>query len=829
FILFLRKGSSQPANISDIEGLRIGCKINSPVAFTLADTSKFNLIPFSKDSIGLSKLILGEIDVYIGSIFICDYDIKLNKWDEVISATNNIIFKYDYSIALLDSSTQLNTILDAVIARLVDDPDFKEIQAKWFGRGISRKVVNQPLSWILLGFLVIFLFVIMFFVYSKEQAVAALKREIKKTTELSESLKELRGIKSTLYATADRAGLGIFILSDEDEIEGKFIEINEGLSDISGYGKEALMNMNISQLLVEDVRDKIIERYKLRREGEPQPEAYEIEGLRADGERIPIELFVKTTQVRDKQLTLGIVRDISRVKNLQGKLSRSDQNSRAMLSGLPQGVLVLNRERIIYVNNAFRKLVGKSPEEIRAFGIEKLVTPLHRAKIERYITALLSGKDTSKEIELELVGPRNDVILISSRPRIIDYFGKKAIIFIFENLTEEDRIRKRLGIENRVEGLGKITEHVVLEYNNTLMGILGAVVHVKSELPEDFPLLEYINIIEKDAERAAHLTQKIMSFSKDTEQRPGEILSLHKVIHDALKITPGEDLPAIEVETDFTARPDTIYGNLSQVHQAVLNLLVNAAEAMKDGGKLRIRTSNFKTDTDFLSEHPDALNNRYVRIEIEDSGPGIPCDYIDNIFEPFYTTKEFGVGAGLGLSLVYKVAKRHKGMVDVESELGKGSKFILYFPEEIQEAKEVSGSDALLTGTETILVVDDEPHVRTVLRALLSKLGYNVLLASEGQEALEIISAKSEQIDLILLDVVMPGMSGLEVFEAIKKLDFDSKVIISTGYAKDETVSDLFRNGAEALVRKPYRAATISRVIRQILDNSSSQGEGEVV
>ncbi|GEM_PF-2344782 len=825
YILYIPQGSKQPSGMSDLDSLRIGYKKDSPVSDILLETPEIIAIEFDSDSLGLDKVTRKEIDGYISSILICDYIILLNKWSNKIASSHSIVFKYDYTIALPESSPELKSILETSLSRMLVSSEFKEIQAKWFG-GAETRIVNQPTSWIFLGFTLVFVLILIFFAHSRAQALFSLRLEAKKNDALMKKISELNILKNTFFKAADNGNIGIFTLSDEDGIEAKFIDVNGAMTDITGFDESALLKMSFMGIFEGEDRDKVIERYRLRRGGEVQPESYDIESVRADGERIPIELFVKTIQTSDKLLTIGIMRDISRLRTLQDKLSRSDQNFREMLSGLPQGAVVLNKERIIYLNNAFRKLVGKAPEEIRAFGIEKLISPAHRSKVERVIDNLLSGREAPKEMDIELIGPRNDLILTSTRLRPIDYFGEKAAILIFENLSEEERLRKRLGIENRVEGLGKITEHVVLEYNNTLMGILGAISHLRDEIGDDVNLAEYIDIVEKDAERAAVLTQKLLNFSKDTENRPGDILSIHKVIRDALALTPGNDHPAISVKTELEARPDTIFGNLSQIHQAVLNLIVNAVEAMGEKGELCVKTSNFKSDSSFLANHPEAQNTRYIRIDFIDNGPGIPANLLENIFEPFFTTKEFGAGAGLGLSLVYKVAKRHRGFVDVESEKGKGSKFTLYLPEEIQEAAEVDDSKNLPIGNETILVIDDEPHIRTILKALLTKLGYEVLLASEGREAIEIVKSKHGQIDLILLDVVMPGMSGLDVFEAIKTLQPNSKVIISTGYAKEETVSDMIRNGAEALVRKPYRAATISRAIRQVLDAGGAVEEG---
>ncbi len=824
YMLYIRKCSKELVSISGLNGLKIGYLDGSPVLKVFEKSHEVDLIGFKSASEGLRQTAEGEIDGYIGSVYICNYAIKLNKLHDELSVNTSITFKYEYSMAVPSNNPELEKILDLAVSKLESEPAFRDIIDKWFSaKGINGSRYN-PLAWILIAVIIISFFLILILVRSRERAKLTLLIERQLTERYSKTIEEMSNLRKSFVEAANNAGLGLFILDDIEGREGKFIEVNEGLEDLTGYNREDLLDMTIDKLLSEKDREKIINRYRSRRSGEPQPESYEILGIRADGEIIPAELFVKTVSSPKGLSTIGILRDISRVRALQDKLRRSDQNFRKMLSGLPQGAMVLNSERIIYINNAFRQLIGRTPEEIRAFGIDRIVAPIHRTKIERYIDNLLSGKEASKEIEIEIIGLDNKLILTSSRPRAINYFGEPVVLFVFENLTEENQLKKRLGIESRVDGLGRVAENVILKYNNTLMGILGAISQIRSETPDDSPLMEYVNIVEKDTDRAAILTQKLLAFSRETEEHRGEVLSLNKVVKDALELMPESEGRTIDLHTELKARPDTTFGNLSQVHQAVLNLIVNAVEAMKDGGTLGIATGNLKVDVAFRSRHPEAKHGRYIFIEVSDTGEGIPQKLLDNIFEPFFTTKEFGAGTGLGLSLVYKIARRHKGFVDVESEHGEGSKFTLYFPEEIADSKESSSTTAFPTGDETILVVDDEPHVRTVLKALLSKLGYEVLLACDGFEAVEAVRSRGNDIDLVLLDVVMPGMSGLEVFEAIRAIKPDCRVIVSTGYAQKETVSDLVRQGVESIVQKPYRAGTLSVVIRRVLDE---KGEGE--
>jgi len=370
----------------------------------------------------------------------------------------------------------------------------------------------------------------------------------------------------------------------------------------------------------------------------------------------------------------------------------------------------------------------------------------------------------------------------------------------------------------------EFVEKFALECNNALMGILGAANHIRMSVPPESHLTEYSIIIEKDAERVASLTESLLAFTREpAEESPGKIISLHALIRDAIEVISQTGEKNIDIETQLEARPDSTRGNLAQIHQAILNLLINAAESIKTGGKLTIQTENITVNSAFLEKHPDAEDERYIRLTIGGTGSSISRREFENIFESIEITMETGIEVGSGLPLAYRLIKKHSGFLDVESVFGEGRGFAVYFPEEIPCVEEAPPSTALLGGSETILIVDDEQHVRTVLRALLSHLGYKVLLASDGAEAVETVRSYGDRIDLIILDVAMSGLGGFEAFHTILKIQPDVKVIISSGYAREDTISALMRQGAKAFLQKPYHIHTVANVIRHTLDKREAQ------
>ncbi len=817
FTIYILRGAEAIDGFNDLTGRLVGVCVSSPIIPLLQAVSGDSVVTTLSPKEGLYLLKNGIITTFISPQHVADHIIEAEGLDE-IEKSPSMILKYDYTIAVPRGSPELFPVVDRALNYLERSGKLTKTYSKWFDQG-KREKENQYLTlFVILISLVIIFFLIFYIADKLKYFNISLRAEKENLRRLEVELSDLDEQFNALSVAASKCGIGIFAVRDVGDITGKIVRVNEGMSKMSGFTTDELLQKSFTGLFEGEDLKKVSEYYRLRKEGNPQTETYELVGVRADGEKRPIELSVQLLETSEGTLIIGLVKELSRIKTLQKKLRNSDHNFRTTLSSLPNGAIVINRERILYLNNAFRKLVGRSPEDIRTWGFRRLLPPVHRARIEAVVNNLLDGKEAPKEIQFELLGPKEELLLVSSRPRAANYFGEPAVLMVLrENIKRSPGVRTGLS-KSKFEGIGNIADDLVLEFNNMLMGVMGAVNNIRLQMVESSPLREYVEIIEKEAERAAELTGKLLSMSRESEDKAGRVISLHAVIRDALELMPEPPEGKIEMVTHLDARPDTTRGNISQIHQAILNLVVHAVESMNTGGTLTIETVNVDIETGFQQEYSDSKPGRYVCVSVADTGPGIGKDNLPDVFQPFFQAGQLGVGAGLGLSLVQKLVKKHGGFVRVESEMDVGSTFFAYFPEDVSGAETAARSGALPKGTETVLVVDDEPHIRTVLKALLEYLGYGVLLASDGAEGVEMVREKGNEIALVLLDIIMPGMNGEEAFKNMREIAPSMKIVISTGYAREDVLSDLIRQGASALIRKPYYAGTIAKTVRCVLD-----------
>jgi len=816
FRIYTRASDTRVVSINDLSTMRVAVQPVSPFQQIFTVIKSDTLIRIFPPKTSFVSLVNGDVDVVVLPRVVGDYALdKSGFCDDVISKPFAVL-KFDYLLGVPKRNGALPAALNACIDELKREGRLAEIRDKWLERCEEEGEHNLLIYFVVsLG---IILGTVIFFAAAKIRNFSySLEAEKRRADLLGKDVDDLDRILFQLGEAATLSNVGIFAIRDVDGIFGKFIRVNDELGQITCFDREELLEKSFTELFEGEDLKKVVERYKLRKEGEQLPESYEVMGIRSDGERRPVELSVRIAHLSDGPVTVGIVKDLSRIKTLQRKLRNSDQNFRATLSSMPDGAIVLNKERILYVNSAFRRLVGRDSEWIRSNGIARLLPSVHVSRVLALVSKLLDGREIPQENRFEFVGANGDLIMVSAKPRAVNYFGEPAILMVIKGANSKSEPAS-IPLECSTSGFLKTAEDLVLDYNNSVMAIVGAVNNIGLKLPTDSETQEYIRIIEEEAERVGELTAKLLSMSRETDEKSGKILSIHAVIKDALELLPRPTEGKLEIHTPLNARPDITRGNLSQIHQAILNLMVNAVESMQHGGILTIATGNDVFGLPNLDQNADVEPGRFVWVSVSDSGPGISNGDLNNIFRPFFRAKNLGAGIGLGLSLVQKLVKKHGGFVKAESEIGQGSKFTAYFPEEICGIEERSHRKALPGGTESILVVDDEPHIRTVLKSILGFLGYRVLLASDGLEALEIMRLRGDEIDLILLDIIMPGMGGDVAFKNIKNIHPEVKVIVSTGYADDEILSELLRQGADYLVRKPYFAGTIAGVIRNVLD-----------
>lgn len=386
-----------------------------------------------------------------------------------------------------------------------------------------------------------------------------------------------------------------------------------------------------------------------------------------------------------------------------------------------------------------------------------------------------------------------------------------------EEEKEKERIREHLQQAQKMEAIGTLAGGIAHDFNNMLQGILGYASLLKMKVSETDPIYKPLAVIERTAERAAELTRQLLGYARKGKFFV-ETLNLNNLVGEVMKIITRTFDRAIEIRTRLSDEIWSIEGDKSQIENVILNLCVNARDAMPKGGILTIETYN-KDVLEGEFPYSWAIPGRYAVIKVTDTGTGMDEEVKKHIFEPFFTTKGIGKGTGMGLAMVYGVVKNHNGFITVDSELGKGSIFTIYLPaSEMKTEEKMEEIRTPVAGTGTILIVDDEEAIRNLLSDTLSGLGYNTIEASNGKEAINFYLSNKDTIDLVILDLIMPVMGGEETLIRLREINPDVKVLIATGYGVSETLKDILRDrGIKGFINKPFNIAEISEMIKTVL------------
>jgi CheY-like chemotaxis protein len=378
-----------------------------------------------------------------------------------------------------------------------------------------------------------------------------------------------------------------------------------------------------------------------------------------------------------------------------------------------------------------------------------------------------------------------------------------------------------------MEAVGQLAGGVAHDFNNILTAIFGYCGMLQMKMGEESPFKSSIDLILKAAERAANLTRSLLAFSRK-QIMSAKMVNLNDIVKNVWQLITriiGED---IQWKIVCTEKPLTIFADGGQIEQVLMNLAANARDAMPDGGILTIETEIREIDEVFIQTHGFGFPGKYAVISISDTGIGMDAEIRKKIFEPFFTTKGIGKGTGLGLSIVYGVITQHNGYINVNSDPDKGTTFEIYFPlvgEEDNKNDDEAPIDDPRKGTETVLVAEDDPYIRQLANLALRKFGYEVILANDGLDVMEKFQANCDNIDIVLMDMIMPKKNGKEAYEEIRKVRPDVKILFMSGYSAEILHNRGFLNTGVEVITKPFRPLELARKVRDVLDFTlESQG-----
>jgi len=522
----------------------------------------------------------------------------------------------------------------------------------------------------------------------------------------------------------------------------------------------------------------------------------------------------------------SIMHDISATKEARQQVRIAEERARLLSQAVEQAgdsIIITDREGTIeFVNRAFTHITGFTPEDV----IGKMPSILKSGEQDRtFYEQMWSTITKGEQWQSRLVDRRKNGERYPAELSISPVHNEEGEITHFigikRDLTERETLERQFHQAQKMEAIGTLVGGIAHDFNNILAGITGSLYLAKrraSEMPE---VLGRMNTIETLSYRAANMIQQLLTFARK-DQVCIKQMALTPFINEILRLLRSSVPENITFQYHICSGPLQIKGDGTQLHQVLMNLLSNARDAVEgmDDPRITVRLEAFHGDDHFAEKHPCSTGRGFAHLSVEDNGCGIAEDQVEHLFEPFYTTKEVGRGTGLGLAMVFGAIKSHDGSIDVESTPGDGSTFHIYIPlEEPQEladlpqqVKKVSGGEG-----ETILIADDEPHVREILSEILETLGYRVLQAENGLEAIQLFEAHQKEISLALLDVVMPHCGGMKLARKIREIAPSLPILFLTGYDQEHALGSEEMEQSEILT-KPVQFDALSHTIRQLLD-----------
>jgi len=601
--------------------------------------------------------------------------------------------------------------------------------------------------------------------------------------------------------------------------DGRIVHANREFVERFRYPNRDSLLQTPAEALYVDPADRV--RWRARLEGEDVLRGFETQMRRADGTTFWARETARAVRndAGDVVCYEGLLEDISEfmlAEQTQARLNRAlEQAAESIVITDPQGT-------ILYVNQAFERISGWSREQALGQNPRILRSGLQDAGFYRHMWETLARgevwtgrfanrrKDGSLFEEEATISPIRD-----SSGRIVNYLAVKR------DVANEPHQERKLLQAQKIEAVGRLAGGVAHDFNNLLAVIMGYGEIVLRQMEAADPLRQKMEQILRAAELAADLTRQLLAFSRKQVLQP-RVLDLNVVVSSTEQMLHriiGED---VELKTLLGPQLGSVRADPGQIEQIIMNLAVNARDAMPDGGRLTIETANAELDERYAASHAPIKSGSYVMLAVGDTGSGIDAATQSRIFEPFFTTKALGKGTGLGLSTVYGIVKQSEGYIWVYSEVGVGTAFKIYLPrvDEVAAPLAEPVRPPLLQGNETLLLVEDETALRELLRETLAGEGYDVLAADGAAEALQAAHAHAGPIHLMLTDVVMPGMTGPKVAESIAASRPEMKVLYLSGYSDESVVQHGLIGPGSAFLSKPFGPEVLLRKVRELLDGS---------
>ncbi|MBE9570896.1 MAG: PAS domain S-box protein [Proteobacteria bacterium] len=530
--------------------------------------------------------------------------------------------------------------------------------------------------------------------------------------------------------------------------------------------------------------------------------------------------FIRGYPVRDANGNIaGAIEttlEITERKQAEEALRESEEKYRNLVERANDGIAIIQDTLIKYINPRLAEICGYTFDEVAGKPFNAYIYPDEIPKVVDHYQRRLAGEEIPSIYETALRHRNGSKIDIEFNASVITYQEKPTGFVIVRDLTERKHLETQLQQARKMEAIGTLAGGIAHDFNNLLMGILGSTSLMLFNIESNHPHYEGLKNIELHVQSGADLTKQLLGFARGGRYEVKSI-DLNKLIKKTSEMF-GRTKKEIRIYTKYQKNIWPVEADQSQIEQVILNLYVNAWQAMPGGGDLYLQSENVSLDEGHVK--PLGIEpGRYVKLSITDTGAGMDEATRQRIFDPFFTTKEMGRGTGLGLASVYGIINNHGGIIAVNSRKGEGATFTIYMPasdKEIVEEKGVSGET--LKGTETVLLVDDEDRIVDIGKKILKIMGYKVLVARSGKEAIELYKENQARIDIVVLDMIMPEIGGGEAYDRLKEINPHVRVLLSSGYSINGEATEILERGCNGFVQKPFSMKELSRRIREILD-----------
>ncbi len=663
-----------------------------------------------------------------------------------------------------------------------------------------------------------------------QKANRELQREI---AERKRAEEELRDRTERLESLIKHSSLAIVTLNNEHKI----VSCNPFFEELFQFKKTEIIGKNVDEILAGknhkkdagEITNKVLKGETIHAFGKRR---------KKDGTLMDVEIFGVPVIIEGEVIGVyGLYRDVSDLKRAEEAIKQSEERYRtlyeesknaeevyrSLLHSSADAIVIYDLEgRAQYISPAFTRLFGWSVEELKGKRVPFLPDS-ERERTMNYIRDIVEKDDSVHDVETKRFTKDGDLLEVSiSASRYNDHEGKPAgMLVLLRDISEKKKLEAQLLQAHKMEAVGTLAGGVAHDFNNILQAISGYTqILLMGKEPGD-PDYDKLESIVQSAERASDLTKRLLIFGRKLESKLKPVNLNQEVLQ--VRILLERTIPKmIDIELKLVENLKIVSADPLQLEQVMMNLAVNARDVMLEGGKITFETKNVTLDMAYCKSHPESIPGNYVLLKISDTGEGMDKEILERIFEPFFTTKELGRGTGLGLAMVYGIVKSHGGFITCHSEVGRGTTFEIYLPvlQASSEALKIEKErrEKIPGGSETVLLVDDEPTVLEVLQDFLHRFGYKTLTTTSGEEALERYEIDEERIDLVILDLNMPGMGGNRCLEELLKLDPKAKVIISSGYTGGNEIDHLLLSGSAEFIAKPYHYEHLLRKIREVLD-----------